>query len=75
MSTSVPLERPRAFRQIAELVFGRRLDYGKIAAEVRYPEGFLRKLFEAHAGMNRPRPASEDKQVNRGGLLSFPKKR
>ena len=75
MSTSVPLERPRAFRQIAELVFGRRLDYSKIAAEVRYPEGFLRKLFEAHAGMDRPRPASEDKQVNRGGLLSFPKKR
>lgn len=75
MSTRVPLERPRAFRQIAELVFGRRLDYGKIAAQVRYPEAFLRELFEAHAGRDPPHPASEDEQVNRGGVLNFPKKR
>lgn len=74
MSTHVPLERPRAFRQIAELVFGRRLNFSRIAAEVGYPEAFLRDLFEAHAGRDRPRPASGDTQVDRGGLLSFPTK-
>ena len=75
MSSRVPLERPRAFRQMAEIVFGRRLDYTRMAAEVRYPETFLRELFEAHAGRDRPRPAPEDRQPNRGGLLTFPKKK
>ena len=74
MSTRIPLERPRAFRQVAELVFGRRLDYSKIAAEVAYPEAFLRDLFEAHAGRGGSLPASGITQVSRGGLLSFPKK-
>ena len=78
MSTHVPLERPRGFRQIAELVFGRRLDYGRIAKEIHYPEAFLRELLEAHAGIDRPanEPSStpETSASGRGDVLAFPKK-
>ncbi|MEO7190917.1 MAG: XRE family transcriptional regulator [Vicinamibacterales bacterium] len=50
LSAKVPLERPRSFRQIAEMLYGKRLDFQKIADEICYPEPFVRALLEAHAG-------------------------
>jgi Zn-dependent peptidase ImmA (M78 family) len=49
LSTKVPLERPRAVRQVAELLYGKKINYAKAAADLHYPESFLRALFEAHA--------------------------
>ncbi len=49
LSNRVPLERPRAFRQIAELLYGKRLAFDKIADHVGFPETFVRALLEAHA--------------------------
>lgn len=49
LSSQVPLERPRAVRQTAELLYGRRIDYVKLALKVAYPESFVRQLMEAHA--------------------------
>jgi Zn-dependent peptidase ImmA (M78 family) len=49
LSAQVPLERPRAVRQTAELLFGRRINYAKLAGKVAYPEAFVRQLIEAHA--------------------------
>ena len=79
MSSRVPLERPRGFRQIAELVFGRRLDYGRIAKEIHYPEAFLRELLEAHAGRDRAASAlpSTPDSNSKGpeDVLAFPSRK
>jgi Zn-dependent peptidase ImmA (M78 family) len=80
LSNRVPLERPRAFRQIAELIYGRRLDYTKIARDVRYPEAFLKELMEAHAGRDAAvaqpsKPESQPVVENRPGVLTFSKNR
>lgn len=50
LSSQIPMERPRVLRQMAEAVYGRRIDYAKFAAEAHYPESFIRDLMEAHAG-------------------------
>lgn len=78
LSSRVPLERPRAFRQIAELVYGKRLDYAKIAQDVQYPESFLRDLLEAHAGRDPVQPPAKEhapQRPERAGVISFPKNR
>ncbi len=73
LSRQVPLERPRAFRQIAEMVYGSsRLDFAKIAEDVQYPEAFVRELLEAHASKDAPapRPTPRD-QAKSADLLTF----
>lgn len=49
LSSRVPLERPRAIRQIAELLYGKKINYTKLASDVQYPESFIRELLDAHA--------------------------
>ena len=51
----VPLERPRAIRQVAELVYGTPIDYVRLANDARLTERFVRELIEVHTGRNRPR--------------------
>ena len=79
LSNRVPLERPRAFRQIAELLYGKRLDYAKIAQAINYPEPFLKELLEAHAGRDVIESAASvdaaEPREERGGVLTFPKSR
>lgn len=45
----VPLERPRALRQVAEMVYGIPIRYSKPAEHVSYPENLIRAMIEAHA--------------------------
>jgi Zn-dependent peptidase ImmA (M78 family) len=45
----VPLEKPRALRQVAEMVYGNPIRYKKIAEDVRMPETLIRGIIEAHA--------------------------
>lgn len=79
LSNRVPLERPRAVRQTAELLYGRRIDYVKLASDVQYPEKFVRELVESHAGTDGPveRPVTtEVAEPKRTGPLTFrPRKR
>ena len=50
LSHRVPLERPRAVRQIAELLYGgRRIDYTRMAADTGYPGWFVKELIDVHA--------------------------
>jgi hypothetical protein len=77
------MERPRSFRQVAEILYGKRLNYERIADATAYPEPFIRALFEAHASRDhiqaRPHPQSDTSTAVRIGgrseLLSFPPKR
>lgn len=72
LSSRVPLERPRAVRQTAELIFGRRIDYSKLATKVAYPESFVRELMEAHASKDaEPGPKPRTLERERPDLLRF----
>lgn len=45
----IPLERPRALKQIAELLYGRPIDHKKRADEMLVTPTFLEEVLEAHA--------------------------
>ena len=45
----VPVEKPRAVRQIAEIVYGPSIRYKKLAEDVGMPENLVRSIVEAHA--------------------------
>lgn len=74
LSSQVPMERPRVVRQMAEAVYGTRIDYAKLAAEAHYPETFVRELMEAHAGKGPDQPPKNesDEQPTRP-VLKFSK--
>ena len=74
LSSRVPLERPRGFRQITELLYGRRLNYAKIAEDIKYPEPFLRALLESHAGRDSSQPPAKVTGLDRGDVIRFPGK-
>jgi Zn-dependent peptidase ImmA (M78 family) len=46
---AVPVERPRALRQLAELLYGRPLETRRLAAELSLNPAFVRELLEADA--------------------------
>jgi Zn-dependent peptidase ImmA (M78 family)/DNA-binding XRE family transcriptional regulator len=65
----IPLERPRALKQIAELLYGRPIDYKKMADDMTVTPTFLEEILEAYAEKGMPsRPAETQQQ---GKLLSF----
>ena len=73
LSNRVPLEKPRTLRQVAEMVFGRRLNYAEIARQTNYPEGFVRELLESHAGRDQPTEAQPVAEKTRGSVVQFKK--
>jgi Zn-dependent peptidase ImmA (M78 family) len=46
---AVPVERPRALRQLAELLYGIPIDYSSLAHATSLDPAFVRELLEAHA--------------------------
>jgi Zn-dependent peptidase ImmA (M78 family) len=46
---TVPVERPRALRQLAELLYGRPLETRRLADALGLDPSFVRELLEAHA--------------------------
>jgi hypothetical protein len=63
LSSKVPLERPRTVRQMAEVIYGKKIDYAKLASECHYPEAFVRELIEAHAARSTGIPSTESPEV------------
>lgn len=45
----IPVERPRAVRKIAEVLYGNPIDYRRAATDARLTVRFLRELIESHA--------------------------
>lgn len=45
----VPIEKPRAVRQMAEMVYGKPIDYQRLAQDVSLPASLARQIIEAHA--------------------------
>jgi Zn-dependent peptidase ImmA (M78 family)/transcriptional regulator with XRE-family HTH domain len=48
----IPIEKPRAVRQIAEIVYGNPIRYKRLAEDVAMPESFIRSIIEAHTTKN-----------------------
>src|SRR5882724_1180516 len=46
---AVPVERPRALRQLAELLYGRPIETQRLADELSLDPSFVQELLEAHA--------------------------
>lgn len=74
LSSKVPMERPRVVRQMAEALYGRRIDYARLAAATHYPESFVRDLIEAHAAKG-PEPEAKPDPIDtpNGSILKFGK--
>ena len=45
----VPVERPRALRQMAELVYGKPINYQRVAADSGVRARLVREIIDAHA--------------------------
>jgi DNA-binding transcriptional regulator LsrR (DeoR family) len=45
----VPVERPRALRQLAELLYGQPIRYAQLANALGLDPAFVQALLEAHA--------------------------
>jgi Zn-dependent peptidase ImmA (M78 family)/DNA-binding XRE family transcriptional regulator len=45
----IPIEKPRALRQMAEKLYGDPIDYLKMASDLKLPAMFVKQIVEAHA--------------------------
>lgn len=57
-SLNIPVEKPRAFRQMAEILYGLPIDYHRLATDVRLSETLLREILDLHAGKVQPAVAN-----------------
>lgn len=51
-SLAVPIEKPRAVRKMAELLYGNPIDYKRLASDTNLTEQFVKEIIEAHADRN-----------------------
>jgi Zn-dependent peptidase ImmA (M78 family) len=68
---SVPIEKPRAFKKMAELVYNRPIDIKNFSEDVKLTSTFLRELLNAHAdiGQTPNEPVKDSPRI-----LSFSKR-
>ncbi len=66
---AVRVEKPRAARQMAELLYDDPIDYKKLAEDVNLTEQFVKEVLEAHAGKGTS--STKRMQPERGQLLQL----
>jgi Zn-dependent peptidase ImmA (M78 family) len=66
----VPVEKPRAVRQIAEMVYGNPIRYQKLAEDVGMPENFVRAIIESHA-TKVPEQSIKETEKPRAEIVEF----
>lgn len=66
-------ERPRAFRKLVEVVFGRSVDLKRLSGEFRLSEEFLSDVLERCS--TGPKPRIEPKSSRQGRVVSFTESR
>jgi Zn-dependent peptidase ImmA (M78 family)/DNA-binding XRE family transcriptional regulator len=77
LSHAVPMERPRAIRKIAELVYGYPINYQRFATDVSHNQEFVKQIMESFAG--RPTktpetPTENEPQPTSRGIIAFTNK-
>jgi Zn-dependent peptidase ImmA (M78 family) len=71
---SIPIEKPRALSQMAETLYGKPLDYRKVANAAYLPVGLTRDILMAHASLGNE--AIREKSVKEEmKILNFQKSR
>ena len=68
INLSVPIEKPRAFKKMAELIYNRPPDIKRFADDVKLTPSFIRELLDAHADIG---PVSHDPPRGDKRVLSF----
>jgi len=74
LSHAVPMERPRAIRKIAELVYGYPINYQKFATDVSHHQEFVKQIMESFAGKPTKTteiPAENEQQPTSRGVIAF----
>ena len=69
---TIPIEKPRALSQMAETLYGKPLDYRKVANAAYLPVGLTRDILMAHAGIGNEqrKDTTTDKEMR---VLDFQK--
>ena len=79
LSRDVPMERPRALRQIAEMIYGQRISYKRVAADTRMREDFVKDLLKPYASRSSKAVEGEhpqpDDSPSGGKVLAFSRKK
>lgn len=69
----IPIEKPRAVRKMAEVLYGKSVNYRKMASDFRIPTHRIREIIDAHATNAQPTSnQDEGKTQISGRLLGFP---
>lgn len=76
LSHAVPLERPRAVRKVAELVYGYPINYEKLAADTHHHKGFVQQVMEPYlskpkTGGDGDTPEPDSNSPVSGGVITF----
>jgi Zn-dependent peptidase ImmA (M78 family) len=69
-SIAVPIEKPRALRKMAELLYGSPVDYKRLAVDVNLSASFVQEIVEAHADKSEL-PASRPAPRTAGQVVPF----
>jgi Zn-dependent peptidase ImmA (M78 family) len=66
----VPVEKPRALRQMAELLYGQQIEYERMAADLHLSSSFVRQVMQEYA---ESAGIGEDRPRTPGNVISFAK--
>ncbi len=64
----VPVERPRALRQMAELLYGKPINYQRLAADSGVRTRLVREIIDAHAAKGERIKGTAQRVPSRGEL-------
>ncbi len=71
---AVPVEKPRALRKMAELLYGNPIDYRRLASDVNLTPQFVQEILELHADRAGARSSREQRAPEFDNLVAFPNK-
>jgi Zn-dependent peptidase ImmA (M78 family)/DNA-binding XRE family transcriptional regulator len=68
----IPVEKPRAVRKMAELLYGNPIDYQHLAADTRLSTAQVRQIVDAHASVNELVRSTADQPQTRDNVRQLP---
>ncbi|MBA3474909.1 MAG: XRE family transcriptional regulator [Rubrobacter sp.] len=68
---AVPIEKPRAVRKMAELLYGNPIDYKRLAADVGFTTQFAKEIMALHADRKNMPSVAKQQTADSGKLLPF----
>lgn len=72
---AVPVERPRAFRQMAEILYGNPIRYKQFATEANLTTQFVGELIELHAAQKKKPSSRAPRTPDAENVVNFPERR